>query len=386
MITKNILHKNFAKEKKNFKIYKDFIGLIKNSNNSELLKSLGLKYKYNFNKKKILKLKKNKSYRIFGMGGSILGARAIYDFLKDRIKKEFFFVDNIYSKKNWNFKKKNINLIISKSGNTLETIVNSNLYLNKNDKNLIITENGNSPILKLAESLKAEIIEHNNFIGGRYSVLSEVGMVPAILMGLKENKFKRFNYLIKNKKFIESLISNVASIISLLKRGYLNSIILNYDEKSESLFKWYQQLIGESLGKKSKGILPVISSMPMDNHSLMQFYLDGPKKSFFTFFSVNENNSKIIKKKNLPTTHKKLINLDINKIINSQKEATESIFKKEKIPFRTFNIKNRSEEVLGELFCFFILETILLGRSLNVNPFDQPSVELIKKETKKILF
>ncbi len=386
MITKNILHKNFAKEKKNFKIYKDFIGLIKNSNNSELLKSLGLKYKYNFNKKKILKLKKNKSYRIFGMGGSILGARAIYDFLKDRIKKEFFFVDNIYSKKNWNFKKKNINLIISKSGNTLETIVNSNLYLNKNDKNLIITENGNSPILKLAESLKAEIIEHNNFIGGRYSVLSEVGMVPAILMGLKENKFKRFNYLIKNKKFTESLISNVASIISLLKRGYLNSIILNYDEKSESLFKWYQQLIGESLGKKSKGILPVISSMPMDNHSLMQFYLDGPKKSFFTFFSVNENNSKIIKKKNLPTTHKKLINLDINKIINSQKEATESIFKKEKIPFRTFNIKNRSEEVLGELFCFFILETILLGRSLNVNPFDQPSVELIKKETKKILF
>ena len=118
----------------------------------------------------------------------------------------------------------------------------------------------------------------------------------------------------------------------------------------------------------------------------MQFYLDGPKKSFFTFFSVNENNSKIIKKKNLPTTHKKLINLDINKIIKSQKEATESIFKKEKIPFRTFNIKNRSEEVLGELFCFFILETILLGRSLNVNPFDQPSVELIKKETKKILF
>tara|TARA_B100000579_G_scaffold393791_1_gene370678 strand:+ start:5954 stop:7114 length:1161 start_codon:yes stop_codon:yes gene_type:complete len=386
MITKNISHKNFAKEKKNFKLYKDFIGLIKNSNNSELLKSLGLKYKYNFNKKKILKLKKNKSYRIFGMGGSILGARAIYDFLKDRIKKEFFFVDNIYSKKNWNFKKKNINLIISKSGNTLETIVNSNLYLNKNDKNLIITENGNSPILKLAASLKAEIIEHNNFIGGRYSVLSEVGMVPAILMGLKENKFKRFNYLIKNKKFTESLISNVASIISLLKRGYLNSIILNYDEKSESLFKWYQQLIGESLGKKSKGILPVISSMPMDNHSLMQFYLDGPKKSFFTFFSVNENNSKIIKKKNLPTTHKKLINLDINKIIKSQKEATESIFKKEKIPFRTFNIKNRSEEVLGELFCFFILETILLGRFLNVNPFDQPSVELIKKETKKILF
>ena len=63
-----------------------------------------------------------------------------------------------------------------------------------------------------------------------------------------------------------------------------NSVVLNYDEKSENLFKWYQQLVGESLGKKSKGIIPIISSMPKDNHSLLQLYLDGPKKNFFTFF------------------------------------------------------------------------------------------------------
>ena len=73
-------------------------------------------------------------------------------------------------------------------------------------------------------------------------------------------------------------------LIYLIKKKKFNSIILNYDEKSTDLFYWYQQLIAESLGKKNKGILPIISNMPKDNHSLMQLYLDGPKNNFFTFF------------------------------------------------------------------------------------------------------
>ena len=146
------------------------------------------------------------------------------------------------------------------------------------------------PDMTLANRVK-EIIEHKNFIGGRYSVLSEVGMLPAELMGLNEKKFKQFNVLIKNKPFLNQLIQNVGSTLDLVKKDKYVSVILNYDEKSDNLFKWYQQLIAESLGKKSKGILPLISSMPKDNHSLMQFYLDGPKKNFYTFFSVYEKNS-----------------------------------------------------------------------------------------------
>ena len=111
-------------------------------------------------------------------------------------------------------------------------------------------------------------------------------MLPAELMGLNEKKFKNFNQLIKNKNFVNSLIENVLAINHFVFNKKTNSIILNYDEKSDSLFKWYQQLIAESLGKKSNGILPVISTMPMDNHSLMQLYLDGPKKFFYTFFQV----------------------------------------------------------------------------------------------------
>ena len=210
-------------------------------------------------------------------------------------------------------------------------------------------------------------------------------MLPAQLMGLNEKKFKQFDNLIKNKKFINNLIRNVESTLYFLKRDKFTSIILNYDEGSENIFKWYQQLVAESLGKKSKGLLPIVSSMPKDNHSLMQLYLDGPKKSFYTFFYVHDKKSLKLKSNQLLSSMNYLKNKDINKIIYSQKTATENVFKKKKIPFRSFEILKRDEKSLGELFTFFILETILLGRALNVNPFDQPSVELIKKETKKIL-
>tara|TARA_Y100000590_G_scaffold395019_1_gene474640 strand:+ start:2594 stop:3235 length:642 start_codon:yes stop_codon:yes gene_type:complete len=210
-------------------------------------------------------------------------------------------------------------------------------------------------------------------------------MLPAELMGLNEKKFKRLNYLIKNKKFIRCLIQNVSNTLNLIKSKKYLSVILNYDEKSEALFKWYQQLIAESLGKKSKGIIPIISSMPKDNHSLMQYYLDGPKKSFYTFFSVYEKNTNFLNNKYLLKTHNYLKNKSLVEIIDAQILATKNVFSKKKIPFRSFKFLNRNEESLGEIFCFFILETILLGKALNINPFDQPSVELIKTETKKIL-
>ena len=383
MLTSNIKFKNFknikSKKIKNFKKEKWF-------NEIKLLRSLKKNYKYSYSKNQIYKLKKAKNFRLIGMGGSTLGAETIYQFLNHKIKKKFIFVNNLNPKiKDEQKKIKATNIIISKSGNTLETIANSNLLI-KGNKNIFITENKKSYLSDLANILKAEIIEHKNYIGGRYSVLSEVGMLPAEIMGLNERKFKRFNYLINNNNFLNGLIKNVSAILKFVKEKKFNSIILNYDKNSENLFKWYQQLVAESLGKKSRGILPVISTMPKDNHSLLQLYLDGPKNNFFTFFSTLDSNSDKINNKWLNKNQNYLRNKSFSKIINAQKNATEKVFYKKKLPFRSFEIKNRNEETLGELFCFFILETILLGRVLKVNPFDQPSVELIKKETKKILF
>ena len=384
MLTKNIIFKNFNLKKNNIKIKEDLKSILNKSNT--ILRSLGSSYKNSYSKKTISKYKTYLNIRVIGMGGSILGTQSIYDFLKDKIKKNFHFKNNIQSKiKTQNKKYNYLNLIVSKSGNTLETISNVNVILNKKDKNIFITENKKSYLYLLAKKLKAEIVHHNDFIGGRYSVLSEVGMLPAELMGLNIKKFKQLNNLIKNKNFLDGLTINVNNTLYFLKQKKFNSIILNYDESSNNLFKWYQQLIAESLGKKGKGILPIISSMPKDNHSVMQLYLDGLKNNFYTFFYVREKNSDQINKSTILAPYSYLGNKNFNQIISAQKLATEKVFQNKKIPFRSFEIIKRDEKTLGELFCFFILETILLARALDVNPYDQPSVELIKTETKKVL-
>ena len=387
MLTKNINFKNYKlkKNSKNSKNTKINLKLFLKEK-SALLQSLSLSYKNSYKKQIFLKIKKNYPIKLIGIGGSILGSKSIYDFLKYKIKKDFIFIDNLQPKvKNIDEKTNHINVIVSKSGNTLETITNANIHIKKKDTNIFITENKESYLRSLALKLKAEVVHHNNYIGGRYSVLSEVGMLPAELMGLNIKEFKQINNLIKNKIFLNGLIKNVNNTIYFLKQKKFNSIILNYDDGSESLFKWYQQLIAESLGKKGNGIFPTISSMPKDNHSLMQLYLDGPRNNFFTLFYVHESNSTKIKNNTILSSHSYLKNKNLAQINLSQKLATENIFLKKNIPFRSFEIINRNEKTLGELFCFFILETILIGKALNINPYDQPSVELIKKETKRIL-
>ena len=383
MLTSGIKFLNF-KEKKNSLVVKKKLKLILQNKDAVIL-SLSKNYNNSFNKKDIKRYRKSSNFRIIGMGGSTLGSQAIYDFLNHKIKKNFTFIDNLDANQKKQKEKKYTNIIVSKSGNTVETIANSNILIKKKEKNIFITENNNSYLFQLAHKLKAEIIHHNNFIGGRYSVLSEVGMLPAELMGLNSNNFKQLNNIIKNKKFLNSLISNVSATLYYINKKKFNSIIINYDEKSKNLFNWYQQLIAESLGKKSKGLLPIISSMPKDNHSVMQLYLDGFKNNFFTFFYVKEKNSLKINNKKILPAQRFLKNKDIDKIVFAQKKATENVFRHKNIPFRSFEINNRDEKTLGELFCFFILETILIGKLLKLNPYDQPAVELIKKETKKIL-
>ena len=202
MLTKFVSFRGFIKKKKNKSLQKYLKHII--SSEDEVIISLSKEYKYSYTKKFLKKFKKFKFIRIFGMGGSSLGAHGIYDFLKYKIKRDFSFISNLKYRR-FCTKKKYLNLIISKSGNTLETIVNSNIYINKKEKNIFITENKKSILKDIGLKLKNEIIDHNNYIGGRYSVLSEVGMLPAELMGLNIKKFKQLNNLIKNKFFFDSI-------------------------------------------------------------------------------------------------------------------------------------------------------------------------------------
>ena len=371
-IKSNRYNRNLKKTKKIFNT------LLSDLNNFHipLFESFKKEYEFDFSKITVKKFLKYKNIIIIGMGGSILGTKSIYSFLKKRIRKKVFFFDNLDPNIEIEVKKiKNFNnscfVIVSKSGNTLETINNLNFIYSKislKNKLVIITELKDSKLIKFANKLNAEVIEHNSFVGGRYSVLSEVGMFPAALMNLNIKKFKNLSKLIKNKNFTSSLIKSVASIFTLNESGIKNSVILNYDTKLNDLCLWHQQLLAESLGKNKKGITPSISTCPKDHHSLMQLYLDGPKDKFFTFLSSSPNKNK-----------------KIELVIDAQCNATKNIFKKNKIPSRQFIFKKNNEDELGSIFTFLVLETILLAHLMKVNPYDQPAVEQIKIETNKYL-
>ena len=219
MLSSGINFIKFKTKTKNLLVKKNLQSILKEKN--QIIESLSRNYKNNFSTRQLKKYQKYLNLRVIGMGGSILGTHAIYDFLKDKIKKNFLFIDNLQPNSRKNLKKNFTNIIVSKSGNTIETIVNSNILIKNKNKNIFITEDKKNYLHLLAKKLKAEIIHHNNYIGGRYSVLSEVGMLPAELMGLNVSKFRQLNSLIKNKDFIDALISNVSSTLYFIKKKSL---------------------------------------------------------------------------------------------------------------------------------------------------------------------
>ena len=391
-ISKDYFSKSsYSKDK--IKLNKIISDILTSSNKSNSIFNIfHKKFDYNFKHSELLKFTKYKSVILIGMGGSSLGAKAIYSFFKDKIKKNFIFLDNLDQFKIETIKKK-INLktslfiIISKSGNTLETLINSSLFQDKiNNKNtIIITEKKTNILNTFVKKKKILHFHHRDYIGGRYSVLSEVGIIPAYFMGLKVKKFRKnlFNFF-KSKKNL--LLDNVIKLSHIYRYKKVNTIILlNYAPEINNFLHWSQQLIAESLGKKGKGILPVVSLAPKDHHSLMQLYLEGPKDKLFYIFNIKLDkkikiNSNIFDKK-----FNYVKNKDFEKVKEAQKNALIQVLKSKNIPYQEFTINKKNEESLGELFSYFMLETVLLGRLLNINPFDQPAVEQVKILTKKLL-
>ena len=392
-ITKNYFKNNLYKKDK-IKLNKLLKDIYNNlDNRKDTFHFLSRKFILKVNKDTLKKFEKYKSIILIGMGGSVLGAQSIYSFLKQKINKDFIFLDNLDQLKLEEIKKKlilknTLFIIISKSGNTIETLVNSNLLKEKiNSKNtIIITEKKNNLLSAFAKNKKILQIEHKKYIGGRYSVLSEVGMVPAYFMGLKINSFRKNLLSIFSSKQKTILIESVIKLAHIYNLKKIKSIIyLNYAPQLNNFLYWCQQLAAESLGKKGKGILPVVSPVPRDHHSLLQLYLDGPKDKIFYIFSSNLNKKIKINNNIFGKKFQFAENKQLSKVIESQKRALIKILKKKKIPFREFKINSISEEVLGELFSYFMLETTLVGKLIGVNPFDQPAVEELKILTKEYL-
>ena len=352
-------------------------------------------------------LSKNKDqFIVLGTGGSNLGARALINILQGSELKKIKFYDNIdpiqfqNSIQKFDIEKLGI-IIISKSGSTPETLSQFSslieIFQNKeNTKYLlkeccVITENKESPLKQIAISNDCKILYHPPDIGGRYSVFSNVGLLPASIMGLDIIKIrdgaKALISQVKNGSFKEHLIG-AQLMLSLQKFKKINlNVLMTYSDALFFFGKWYLQLWAESIGKNSKGITPIHSIGTTDQHSQLQLYLDGPRDKFFTFITKNHSdlglkmNSTILKKFKVGY----LAGKKMGDLMQAEQQSTLDIFIKNGFPMREIYCKKIDEYLIGQLMVFSILETITICTLLGVNPFNQPAVEQGKQLTKKYL-
>jgi len=367
-----------------YNLHKEFL-----SGNNEILQSFTSSYQKKIRDIKKTIYHKEKKRAVIGLGGSSSGAKALSFFQKD----EIVYFDNLdYEYFNIFFKNNNIKeytfFIISKSGDTFETLALLNLLISESKKKniniydsiIIITENKENILHSFARKNKIKFIEHNPEIGGRFSILSETGMLPFVESDIKvEEASEKFIDLLKNEDHELSPAQNVAIILTCLQDYNLSincNLIYNYRLKHFSY--WFHQLHAESLGKNGNGMTPITSICPKDHHSMMQLYLDGPKNKFFNIFSPQDE-----------VYYKKFENLNFynieekspNELIQKQFHSVIETFFEKKIPHRIINITDHKNPLnLIELFSYFILETILLGNTIGINPYDQPSVQLIKEK------
>ena len=379
-----LYRKNFRKCSK---IFKNLF----NSKENFFFDTLNEKYQKNLFFKKIsLKKKLHKKILVIGMGGSVLGSKMISSFFG--LDKNYYFLDNLNDITINDFLKKDLPMfsifVISKSGKTLETLTNCNIILNhfkKRKKNLyknfIIISEKNNTLFNFAKKNSILFFEHNAKLSGRYSVLSDPGLLmfnldyKKIILGI--------NSVLKGN-LKKDLIKNTAAILTLMKKSKIDThLSLIYSNNLLNYGYWHQQLLAESIGKNGKDLTPIISECPKDHHSIMQLFLDGKRNKFFTFFkTTNKKVDKSIK----DHFNQKFKSNSLNNIINAQFNAAISVFKKKFIPFRVVLIdQKKPTQNLVSLLVYSMLETLILCKALDLNPFNQPAVEAIKKETYSIL-
>ena len=353
-------------------------------------------------------LKSFENVLFLGTGGSSLGGKTLVSikenfFLKD-ISPKVYFLENVDE---WSISRltKKINLqntalvVISKSGETIETL--SQFFFLKNEmkeiqnfkkKVFIITENKKSTLKEIQEEEDLKFYEHKKNIGGRFSVFSLVGLLPASLVGFEISNFREggklfLKNLIKDDEgFFDNHFFSALSLMILYKKNYNISVFMPYSDRLDNLSFWYRQLWAESIGKNKMGITPVNALGTVDQHSQLQLYLDGPSDKFFTFIFEKQK-----KKKNLDCSYGKeknyhlLHNKSLNNLLICELKATIETLKKKKKPLRVIELDEINEKAIGSLMMFLFLETIFSCYLINVDPFDQPAVEEGKILTKKFL-
>ena len=344
-----------------------------------------------------------KQIAIIGIGGSTLGTYAIYNFLKynkqhnKSLKKELFFFEST-DPVNLNGTLSQLNLsdtlfiVISKSGTTIETISIFKYLMSivKIDKsNLLVITEDDSKLNAFARANDINSFDIPKNVGGRFSVLSNVGLVPLYLAGfdideLLKGARKSSDSFFDKKKLFKHLIKKARTYYEF-KDVYNMNAIFSYSQLLEGFNKWYVQLWGESLGKidinnTNQGLTPIGLLGPVDQHSFLQLIVEGQRDKTVTFIKIKDfkDNTKIAPISLAGLEELDYINnLDFKELINQQADATIASVKeyKKDIPIDIIEIEEISEFEIGKLLFYYELLTSIVGKFLRINTYDQPGVE-----------
>ena len=280
--------------------------------------------------------------------------------------------------------------IISKSGTTLETLANARVLLKvlqevspdwKNQ--VVITSEPESKLTAWAKEQGIDCLPNPKNVGGRFSVMSAVGLFPLAMAGVDISSLHD-----GGKEVDYSLACQSAAVIyANYKAGKIMHDLFLFDKDLEDLGKWHRQLVGESLGKSGQGITPLVSIGSADLHSMFQLYISGPKDKFTSFVTIDRGEHVKVEEFEpgfdalAPDITKKTLTDIMTAIVAGVKEA----YKKHDLPYVEFHFEAPTEKEFGRFLQFKLVEVMCLAKLMGVDAFGQSSVEEYKKITEKLL-
>ncbi|MDD2839726.1 MAG: hypothetical protein PHY80_01170 [Rickettsiales bacterium] len=327
---------------------------------------------------------------VMGIGGSSLGAKTLLNLVNKPNITILESIDSNTVKEVFNSLKleETAFLTVSKSGKTIECISQTLIVMKMVEEKLgkeaigkhffFLTENKESPLTNLAKEFNIKTFEHHKTVGGRFSYLSNTALIPACIAGLNIDEIRQgavdtIEYVLNDKNnFIATICG---SQVDMFKNGIAANVVMPYIDRLYFLNEWYRQIWAESLGKSGNGTIPVNAIGTVDQHSQLQLYMDGPRNKFYTFIykEKDKNSLKITKTYNEGFNYLKDISLD--DIMKVEFDSTIEVLNIRKLPIRIINFKELNERSLSQLLMQYMLETIICGKAMGLNPFGQPAVE-----------
>jgi glucose-6-phosphate isomerase len=358
---------------------------------------------------------------VVGIGGSNLGTKAVYDALLgygDLMEPERFpkmlFAETTDSEwltkvtkllKTLSSPEEVLISLISKSGGTTETVANYEIimqalgekFTDLGKRVVVITDEG-SKLWDAAESKGLAHLAIPATVGGRYSVLSAVGLVPLLSVGIDVERLRQGARELLDQCFAGQNVSMQSAAVLALQRERGHHININdnffFHPELESVGKWYRQLMGESVGKEKSldgqtvhaGITPTVSLGSTDLHSVGQLYLGGPQDKLTTFVSAPPRDAIAVPSDRVLAELVPMVSgKSAGEVMTAILDGVKIAYQKASLPFMEVVLDGIDEFSIGAFLQFKMLEMMYLGQLLNVNSFDQPNVESYKIETKRLL-